>query len=514
MPDHVTTASLDWALAHTIRYGDTDIFPVPFEYQIIKAHWTYLRDHLAAVDLETHELASATKLMVPKAGGGYRAATQLDPLDSLLLSASLYEAAPQIESYRMGRAERIACAFRVESDTSGKLFSDDSGWKDYHDKTAELISSRRFRYVLCADISDYYNQASHHRIQGALSAAGVPEGRSKNLEQFLSRLNALHHSKGIPVGPTAGILLGEACLADVDVKLSRRHTHVRYVDDFRIFCETLDQADHAFHELAEYLFTAHRLSLHPTKTRILDVDTFAGEELFDPEQSALETKRDRISNILKRLVGDDYNDIDESAFDTSYLDKDILRELFLRATGESILNQSLARYALRKAAALRSRVFIGDVIANLEKLAPVYRDTVRFLLKVGDRKRPKEIGDALVAIAKTSRIGFLPFIQIWTLQAFCEQPALCTAGDALKIAEASHPNIRDRLSALVAKSYGMTDWIRERKESWNSHGPWGHRAILWAASALPHEERRHWLKSAQGHPLVLTRSVAKIAAST
>lgn len=167
---------------------------------------------------------------------------------------------------------------------------------------------------------------------------------------------------------------------------------------------------------------------------------------------------------------------------------------------------------LRKAMALRSRVFINDVLANLEKLAPVYRDTVRYLLKVGDRKIPEKIGSALVQLLTSSRVGFLPFVQVWTFEAFSQQPALCGAEKALELAESCHPLVRDRLCAVVARAYGMSDWVRERKENWDSNGPWTHRAILWAGSVLPPDERRHWLKSAFGHPRLLTSSVAKIAA--
>jgi hypothetical protein len=513
MPDCVSPASLDWALSHIERFGDTDIFPVPFEYYAIKANWDLIRAHLAAVDLEAYEVSSPAKLLIPKVGGGYRAATQLDPFDSLLFTAIGYESAPQIENFRKPKADHVACAFRVELDSKGQLFGNDSGWKDYHSKTAQLIASGEFNYILCADISDYYNQASHHRIQNALSAAGIPESRSKNIEQFLSRLNALHHSKGIPVGPSTGILLGEVCLADVDVKLERkRFIHARYVDDFRIFCDSMPTADRALHELSEYLFTAHRLSLHPGKTRILDVSTFVKEELFDPEQTELETKRDKVAQLLKELRGDKYGDVEGDEIDEADVDFKTLKELFMKAVSTTDLNQGLARYALRKATALRSRVFLNDVLTNLEKLAPVYRDTIRYLLKVGDRRNPQKIGSALVHLLSNSRVGFLPFIQVWTFEAFSQQPALCGANKALELAESCHPLVRDRLCAIVARAYRMSDWVRERKENWHSNGPWSHRAILWAGNVLPPDERRHWLKSAFGHPLLLTSSVAKIAA--
>jgi len=44
--------SLDWALSHIKRHGDTDIFPVPFEYQALDSHWQDIKNYLLAQDLD------------------------------------------------------------------------------------------------------------------------------------------------------------------------------------------------------------------------------------------------------------------------------------------------------------------------------------------------------------------------------------------------------------------------------------------------------------------------------
>ena len=38
--------SLDWALAHVLRFGDTDVFPVPFEYDAIEYDWANVKASL------------------------------------------------------------------------------------------------------------------------------------------------------------------------------------------------------------------------------------------------------------------------------------------------------------------------------------------------------------------------------------------------------------------------------------------------------------------------------------
>jgi hypothetical protein len=181
------------------------------------------------------------------------------------------------------------------------LFERDSGWSEFHNSAKALWEKPECRFVLTADISDYYNQISHHRVQGTLAQAGVDENRSLVIERFLGNVNAGHHSRGIPVGPAVSILLAEACLSDVDNFVGRGYRHTRYVDDFRVFCDSSEEALKALHDLSDYLYTAHRLSLQAGKTRILSKDEFRKEELFDPATQESQAKKQRVEEALEFL---------------------------------------------------------------------------------------------------------------------------------------------------------------------------------------------------------------------
>ena len=43
--------SLDWALNHALNFGDTTMFPLPFEYEAIMKDWTKLRGILETQDV-------------------------------------------------------------------------------------------------------------------------------------------------------------------------------------------------------------------------------------------------------------------------------------------------------------------------------------------------------------------------------------------------------------------------------------------------------------------------------
>src|SRR5438552_1527997 len=377
-PEHLSDSAMNWAIEHVLRYGDTDVFPIAFEFRAFRAVWPIVLDWARKIDLATHELGPAIRMMVPKHTTGYRSAAQLDPIDRLLFGAFVYEMSGAIEQFRIPEDQKIACAYRLDVNAQGQFFRKDTGWGDFHTRSKALARDRSCQFVVIADISDFYNQISHHRIQNALSSARITENRAKVAERLLANFNALHHSRGVPVGPAASILLAECALADVDNFLLRRgFRHTRYVDDFRIFCASQEEAVRALHALSEYLFTAHRLSLQAGKSNVLTKRDFMMRELADPEELEREKKEKKIDDLI---------DIAKVAeYDGGDVDIDEVEEKALRSTIGELIDQvlepdflpiGLARYVLRRAGVLRTRTILRKTIANAEKLLPVLRDLV------------------------------------------------------------------------------------------------------------------------------------------
>ena len=76
-------------------------------------------------DFESYAPKNPVISLAPKPNGNYRVVHQLDPIDSIVFTALLYEAAPIIEAYRIPEARKIACSYRIKPDTNGSFF--DSG---------------------------------------------------------------------------------------------------------------------------------------------------------------------------------------------------------------------------------------------------------------------------------------------------------------------------------------------------------------------------------------------------
>jgi hypothetical protein len=64
--DRLAPASLDWSFKDHLTYGDTDLFPRPFEFEAMAPRWPTVRDHLASIDLRQRSSTKPRRFLVPK----------------------------------------------------------------------------------------------------------------------------------------------------------------------------------------------------------------------------------------------------------------------------------------------------------------------------------------------------------------------------------------------------------------------------------------------------------------
>ncbi len=391
------------------------------------------------------------------------------------------------------------------------------GLGTYHARSRELAESSDHDHVLVADIADFYNQAYHHRIGNVLEAAGVDAIRAKNIEGYLGKFTA-KQSRGLPVGPSPSILFAEACLDDVDKRLvSVGRPHVRYVDDFRIFCKSRLDAVSALQELTRYLYTAHRLTLQDSKTRIIEASHFVAHELHDPQEAERRGKLETVNDLIELIH-----------YNTGYvvteeeLPKDDLAMAAIHNL-EALLSASLdrnpvplgvARYLLRRATTLRTSHVLARVLDHLPALGPVFREVCTYLQKVVPKgEAAQTTGARLLKFLREEDMGQLPFVRMWSLDLLARRPDFAGFDDAIQIANEARDELGLRPAALLARAHSNISWVRQHKEDWNSHKPWDCRAILWSSTVLPRAERQAWLDAAKGAKDLLVRSVALKALS-
>ena len=510
--------SLEWALKHLTRYYDSDFCPVAFEFSAIKQGWTSIKSHLRSIDLDEYTPQSPLIHLAPKANGTFRVVHRLDPIDSLLYTALVYEVHRIIEDYRIPESESIACSYRIKPDVSGSFFDrEETGWDNFTRKTELLADEYVGGYVLTCDIADFYNQIYLHRIQNVLAEAGPAEGepRAKAIECFLTRLNT-KTSRGVPVGPAASIVLAEAIMADIDKKiLAYTHDFVRWVDDIRIFLSSEWEATYVLHELTRYLYSNHRLVLSGEKTLILQVKDFKARYFRDreaEEKSAISATAEVLALdqiMAEMLAGLPAYEAADLAMDidvererihekiSELSEFEVLSKAYLQLLDKMLsadrLDMTMLRRIFRVAARHRIRSILPLSLTNFTKLLPVVREVVIYLYRVVNEEVVKRHWSLFQDIMKAKQMS-LPFVNMWV--SFLLTNSHFAGTDIPNVLA-----IRDR--ALIARRDKDTTWVKSYKDGLDNLPPWDRRAVLYSASILSSDELKHWasLVAGKGDPL-------------
>lgn len=162
--------SLEWALKHIENYGDTDIFPVPFEYEAIRYLWdkntrelpngSTLKEYLRNQDMLQWTVRDFRRSLTPKHKYGFRLSTQLDPLDTLVYLALVHEIGEDIESKRIPAERNVSFSYRFNPDEDGRMFDSEINYGSFLNycnlKVDELMGDDSIEYVVVADIADFF----------------------------------------------------------------------------------------------------------------------------------------------------------------------------------------------------------------------------------------------------------------------------------------------------------------------------------------------------------------------
>jgi RNA-directed DNA polymerase len=149
------------------------------------------------------------------------------------------------------------------------------GCKDALRRVDELLK-QGFVYVVDADLKSYFDTIPHDRLLQRLRER-IADGRVLGLiESFLKAgifdgLEEWEPEAGAPQGAVLSPLLSNIYLNPLDHQVAAQGlAMVRYADDFVILCRSQAEAEQALALVCQWC-EAEGLTLHPTKTRIVDV---------------------------------------------------------------------------------------------------------------------------------------------------------------------------------------------------------------------------------------------------
>lgn len=189
------------------------------------------------------------------------------------------------------------------------------GGKDALRRVNRLLKAG-YVHVVDADLKGYFDSIPHERLMARLETK-IADGTLLSLiESFLKTgiLDGLEEwtpAAGAPQGAVLSPLLSNIYLHPLDQLMAGAGLEmVRYADDFVILCRTAEQAKRAL-ELVEIWTAENGLTLHPTKTRIVDSRTesfsflgyeFRGEKHW-PRAKSLKKLKEAIRQKTSRTNG-------------------------------------------------------------------------------------------------------------------------------------------------------------------------------------------------------------------
>ncbi|GMX66782.1 hypothetical protein Elgi_60540 [Paenibacillus elgii] len=503
----LSATSIKWAIRHLEIEKDTDLFPSPKEITVFFDSKDNITSKLKDYDITQHIFSPSRRFVIPKTELSYRTATQLDPLDSLLLAAVIYEYGDLIEKRRRSTREKNVFSYRFAPLKNGVFYSDENSWKDFWKSCLE--KSKRKKYVVQMDISDFYNQISHETVENQLKESLFPKEVTEFIMRLLGDLTKTM-PRGIPIGPHSSHLLAEMTLIPVDDSLALKGIDFcRYSDDIYVFCNDEKEAQITVFLMAEILDKQQRLILQKQKTNIYKVEEFLSlcDRMLN-DDSLSENEHQMIS-VLKKYTSGLYQTVNYKSLDPEE------QELFSEDNISGIIDSYLqddepdfkkVRWIYRRLGQIGAPYGIEYTLLNIQYLIPAISDVCHYLI-AASRNFDDDflvLGDQIVNILDDSLIRANEYFYIAILNLFASNAKLNHLNKLLPLFKFSSPEVRRKL-IFAAYEAGASTWIRELKEQFSTLDPWSRRAMLLACRILPDDEKNQFLMHIKNtHPLTLS----------
>ena len=181
----------------------------------------------------------------------------------------------------------------------------------------EQLLNEGYVYVVDADLKSYFDSIPKDRlmqlVQQSISDRRVLGLIQKYLDQEIpEELSLWTPEAGVPQGAVLSPLLSNIYLNPLDHHMATlNYQMVRYADDFVILCRSAEEAQAALDEVRHWV-TANGLTLHPTKTQIVDFReksfAFLGycfrKNLRFPREKSHAKLQDRVRELTPRKSGE------------------------------------------------------------------------------------------------------------------------------------------------------------------------------------------------------------------
>ena len=504
MPTTLSRQTIEWTLEHFARHNDTDIFHKPFEFQAIYHNKDDVIAKLSRQDIFQWNTKTYRRCLVPKQRYGFRLATQLDPMDMIFYFGLFLEVGEKIEKSRVAADRKISFSSRFSLDnTDYFVYNRNINYIEFQKYSRELANEHPF--VVITDIADFYPRIYLHRLENTLSASlnTLPD-HAKALIKLIKGWNQ-NVSYGIPVGNSPSRLLAEIVIDDIDrLLLAEGMVFTRYVDDYRIFCETRQEAYKCLARLANALHDSHGFSLQAQKTKILSTEEFINQVLETDEQKEITSLFTGFDEILDSLGLEnpyqaiDYNDLSPEV--QKRIDGLNLENLLYEQLGKEEIDIPTTKFLINRLGQLKRLEPLNNILSAIDNLHPILSDIIRYLSEIGEglsEAKRQEVGALLLGKLQDSVLSNLEYNKMQIMSIFAGTNKWGNSERLARFYNFESDAFFRRTVILALGKSNQDFWLRSKKVSLDQMAVWDRRAFLYAASCFPKDERDHWYNAIQ-----------------
>ena len=490
----LTKDSIKWSIDFIHKHSDGDLFPKIIEINAIVKNIDQFISLTEGKDLTQFSPGACRRFLVLKDEISYRQATQLDPQDSILLTAIIYQYGQGIEDRRLNKD--IVFSYRFLPDTIHGLYSTQNAWNNFWEEAYRISFTSKI--ILYCDIADFYNQIYHHIIENQIISSSFPN-QEKNWIINLLESTTAGVSRGIPIGPHAMHLLAEATLIPIDNSIiSQGFKFVRYADDIIIFCDSEQSARIALASLASIIDKQQRLMLQRHKTKMYHPDEFQTLCKDMIEDRPISGDEDQILKVIKKYSGGNpyhtvsYNKISKEDWES--VTEDIINKIIYEYINQDKVDYIRLRWFYRRLTQIGHPGAIDISLKEISRLGPCFANICTYLSSIQsiDEERWKDIGVRLLALLDSDEVKNNEYFRLSIVSLFTKNKYINRFAYLTKKYPTSEPFFRREI-LLAAYQNDAFDWLREQKENYQNMDPWQKIAFLFGLSGFPKDEKKYFI---------------------
>ncbi len=501
------------AVQNTFKEGLTDIFPRPFEVELLKNPLfssevrKLVETRIKSNSLSGLKVHPLQHVLYPKKDPfDFRRAALMQPTDNITFLALVLTITDEIERNRPPPAKKRVFSYRFKP-SDGLLFNSKYNFTAFEQHVSEQVKKPRVKVLVKCDIASFYDRLNLHRLESTLLGLSIDKTKVKLINELLL-FWANRDSYGLPIGGNASRILAEASLISIDEHLSSHHiNYCRFVDDYRFFAPDIKAAHSWLTLFVERLFL-EGLSINSVKTSLEDVAIRKAPPPRPMPHPTSEQEPKRESHPARLIVG--YTGIIPTKFrklsekETEDLSKENIDEIIKQLKERVVVSPDDIRRFLRVLVAKKAYSKLNSLPEVLERFPQFTPLAVDLLIKKADDISAIEkealrdyFASRLGAAERTPEYILIAIVRLLGTTEYASKTALLDLFRSLKRNAGAYigRSIIDAIQPLAVRND-----VLEVRQYFNRADAWEKRAIIRLVDkVLPEEEKRPWLRSVKIH---------------